>query len=82
MVLYFRTRGEGAETVVGADPGTLEHHLSVAENFLKWALDSDNRGGVRALTLEELSAPAGSLGASVPIAADGKQTVPADSASE
>ena len=30
--------------------------LSVAENFLKWALDSDNRGGVRTLTLDELSA--------------------------
>ena len=56
MVLYFRTRGQGTETVVGSDPGALDHHLSIAENFLKWALDSDNRGGVRALTLEELSA--------------------------
>jgi integrase len=33
----------------------LDHQLSVAENFLKWALDSDNRGGFRTLTLEELS---------------------------
>jgi len=56
LALYFRTRGEGAETVVGADPSALDHHLSVAENFLKWALDSDNRGGARTLTLEELSA--------------------------
>jgi integrase len=56
MVLYFHTRGEGAEAVVGGDAGTLDHHVSVAENFLKWALDSDNRGGVRTLTLEELSA--------------------------
>jgi len=35
MVLYFRTRGQDAETVVGSDPGALDHHLSVAENFLK-----------------------------------------------
>jgi len=56
MVLYFRTRGQDAETVVGSDPGALDHHLSVAENFLKWALDSDNRGGARTLTLDELSA--------------------------
>ena len=56
MVLYFRTRGQGTETVVGSDPGALDHHLSIAENFLKWALDSDNRGGVRTLTLEQLSA--------------------------
>ena len=34
MVLYFRTRGEGTETVVGSDPGALDHHVSVAENFL------------------------------------------------
>jgi len=55
MALHFRTRGESAETIAGSDPGVLDHQLSVAENFLKWALHSDNRGGVRTLTLEELS---------------------------
>jgi integrase len=55
MALYFRTRGKGSETVVGIDPGVRDHQLSVAENFLKWALDSDNRGGVRTLTLEQLA---------------------------
>lgn len=55
MALYFRTRGEIADAIVAADPSVLDHHLSVAENFLKWALDSDNRGGVRGLSLEELS---------------------------
>jgi len=55
MALYFRTRGESAETIAGSDPGVLDHQLSVAENFLQWALDSDNRGGVCTLTLEELS---------------------------
>jgi integrase len=56
MVLYLHTKGETGETVVGSDPGAIDHQLSVAENFLKWALDGDNRGGVRMLTLEELSA--------------------------
>src|SRR5256884_545791 len=46
MVLYFRTRGQDAETVVGSDPGALDHHLSVAENFLKWALDRDRKSVV------------------------------------
>ena len=55
MVLYFRTRGDSSEAFVGSDPGVLDHQLSVTENFLKWALDSDNRGGVRMLTLEQLA---------------------------
>ena len=54
IALYFRTKGDSTEASVEADPGILDHHLSVAENFLKWALDSDNRGGVCRLSLEEL----------------------------
>jgi integrase len=56
LVLYFRTRGRDSETIVGRDPGALDHEVSVVENFLGWALDSDNRGGTQTRTLEELAA--------------------------
>jgi integrase len=36
------------------DAGTFDHQLSVAENFLKWSLDSANRGGVSALSIAQL----------------------------
>jgi integrase len=38
------------------DSGTYDHYLSITEMFLTWALDSMNRGGISALTLEQLSA--------------------------
>src|SRR5712691_2448406 len=56
LALYFRTRGRDSETIVGRDPGALDHEVSVVENFLGWALDSDNRGGTQTRTLEELAA--------------------------
>jgi integrase len=37
-------------------PSTYDHQLSVAEDFLKWALDSANRGGISDLTIEQLYA--------------------------
>lgn len=38
------------------DASTFDHQLSVAENFLKWSLDSMNRGGISTLTITELGA--------------------------
>jgi integrase len=38
------------------DASTFDHQLSVAENFLKWSLDSMNRRGVSTLTITELGA--------------------------
>lgn len=38
------------------DPGTYDHQLAVVEDFLKWALDSDHRGGVGRLSLDQLFA--------------------------
>jgi integrase len=35
-------------------PSTYDHQLSVAEDFLTWALDSANRGGISDLTIEQL----------------------------
>jgi hypothetical protein len=37
-------------------PSTYDHQLSIAEEFLKWALDSANRGGTSDLTIEQLYA--------------------------
>jgi hypothetical protein len=37
-------------------PSTYDHQLAVAEDFLKWALDSANRGGRSDLTIEQLYA--------------------------
>lgn len=38
------------------DAGTFDHNLSITEQFLTWALDHVNRGGVSRLTLEQLMA--------------------------
>lgn len=38
------------------DAGTFDHYLSITEQFLKWSLDSMNRGGLSQLTLEQLMA--------------------------
>src|SRR5207249_4095980 len=38
------------------DTGTFDQKLAVVEDFLKWSLDSENRGGRRALSLEQLTA--------------------------
>jgi integrase len=38
------------------DTGAFDQHLAVIEDFLKWALDSENRGGRSVLSLEQLTA--------------------------
>ena len=38
------------------DTGAFDQHLAVIEDFLKWSLDSENRGGLSALSLEQLTA--------------------------
>jgi integrase len=38
------------------DPGTYDHQLAVIEEFLKWALYSEHRGGIGQLSLEQLFA--------------------------
>ena len=38
------------------DTGAFDHQLAVVEDFLKWSLDSENRGGQNALSLEQLAA--------------------------
>jgi len=38
------------------DTGAFDQHLSVIEDFLKWSLDSENRGGRCILSLEQLTA--------------------------
>jgi integrase len=44
-----------------ADTGAFDHRLSVVEDFLRWSLDSSNRGGGHALTIARLSAERGRL---------------------
>lgn len=44
-----------------ADTGAFDHRLSVVEDFLRWSLDSSNRGGGHPLTLSRLSAEQGRL---------------------
>jgi len=39
------------------DTGAFDHQLAVVEDFLKWSLDSENRGGQHALSLEQLTSP-------------------------
>ena len=39
----------------GLDTGTFDQNLAVVEDFLKWSLDSENRGGCAALSLEQLN---------------------------
>ena len=43
------------------DTGAFDHQLAVVEDFLKWSLDSENRGGQHALSLEQLAAERGWL---------------------
>jgi integrase len=43
------------------DTGAFDHRLSVVEDFLRWALDSSNRGGGHPLTIARLSAERGRL---------------------
>lgn len=43
------------------DTGAYDQHLAVAEDFLKWSLDSENRGGSSILTLEQLAAERGRI---------------------
>ena len=44
-----------------ADTGAFDHRLSVIEDFLRWSLDSSNRGGGHPLTIGRLSAERGRL---------------------
>jgi integrase len=43
------------------DTGAFDQHLAVIENFLKWSLDGENRGGRTVLSLEQLTAERGRL---------------------
>ena len=43
------------------DTGAFDQHLAVIEDFLKWSLDSENRGGRIVLSLEQLTAERGRL---------------------
>src|ERR1700730_12226133 len=43
------------------DTGSFDQHLAVIEDFLKWSLDSENRGGRSVLSLEQLTAERGRL---------------------
>src|SRR6516164_2212547 len=47
-----RMRGGGR----ALDTGAFDQHLAVIEDFLKWSLDSENRGGLSARSLEQLTA--------------------------
>jgi hypothetical protein len=38
------------------DTGAFDQHLAAIEDFLKWSLDSENRGGRSVLSLEQLTA--------------------------
>lgn len=44
-----------------ADTGAFDHRLSVVEDFLRWSLDSSNRGGGHSLTIAGLNAERGRL---------------------
>lgn len=37
------------------DTGAFDQHLAIVEDFLKWSLDSENRGGRRSLDLAQLA---------------------------
>jgi hypothetical protein len=45
-------RGASAKEL---DTGAFDQHLAILEDFLKWSLDSENRGGHRTLGLPELA---------------------------
>ena len=52
LVSTLRTTADGR----AFDTGGFDQHLAVIEDFLKWSLDSENRGGRGALSLEQLTA--------------------------
>ncbi len=66
LAVYLRARGraEIAAIIIPRNsdewpqdfpsPSTYDHQLSIAEDFLKLALDSANRGGISDLTIEQL----------------------------
>jgi integrase len=45
-------RGLGTQEL---DTGAFDQHLAILEDFLKWSLDSENRGGRKSLELRELA---------------------------
>lgn len=45
----------GIAGVKELDTGAFDQHLAVVEDFLKWSLDSENRGGCRSLELAQLA---------------------------
>lgn len=45
-------RGTGTREL---DTGAFDQHLAIVEDFLKWSLDSENRGGRRSLELAQLA---------------------------
>lgn len=51
LVSTLRVRADGH----ALDTGAFDQHLSVVEDFLKWSLDSENRGGRSTLSLEQLT---------------------------
>jgi len=55
LAAYLRERG-GTDNTAVITPNTYNQQLSVAENFLTWALYPANRGGASTLTFEQLSA--------------------------
>ncbi len=57
LVDMFRTKRVGD----GLDTGAFDQHLAVVENFLKWSLDSENRGGSNGLSLQQLAAERGRI---------------------
>jgi integrase len=48
-----------------ADTGAFDHRLAVVEGFLRWSLDSANRGGGRFLTIDRLNAERSQLRAAM-----------------
>jgi integrase len=45
----------GNASVQALDTGAFDQHLAIVEDFLKWSLDSENRGGRRSLDLAQLA---------------------------
>ena len=52
-----RSNGDGSPS----DTGAFDHRLTVVEDFLRWSLDSSNRGGGRPFSIARLSAERGRL---------------------
>jgi integrase len=68
LIHYLRTKGQPViagvitpknpeqQSTAILDAHSFNHHLSLAADFLEWALDSANRGGISNLNLEQLAA--------------------------